>query len=94
MLLLLRTFIFLFWFSLKKILIFVVYNPLSSFLIAIRYALEQGAQAYAIDIEDAEHDAFTGNLASVQATKHQILRRNEAKFLDKDHTGLSLVVMG
>lgn len=51
------------------------------------YALEQGAQAYAIDIEDAEHDAFTGNLASVQATKHQILRRNEAKFLDKDHTG-------
>ncbi|XP_038901662.1 molybdenum cofactor sulfurase isoform X3 [Benincasa hispida] len=51
------------------------------------YALEQGAQAYAIDIEDAEHDAFTGNLVSVQATKHQILRRNEVKFLDKDHTG-------
>ena len=67
---------------------------MSNFLIAIRYALEQGAQAYAVDIEEAEHDAFTGNVASVQATKHQILTRNKAKFLDKDHTGLSLAVVG
>lgn len=67
---------------------------MTNFLIAIRYALEQGAQAYAIDIEDTERDAFTGNLSSVQVTKHHILRRNEAKFLDKDHTGLSLVVVG
>ncbi|XP_050935603.1 molybdenum cofactor sulfurase isoform X5 [Cucumis melo] len=51
------------------------------------YALEQGAQAYAVNIEEAEHDTFTGNVASVRATKHQILTRNEAKFLDKDHTG-------
>ncbi|XP_022947409.1 molybdenum cofactor sulfurase isoform X2 [Cucurbita moschata] len=57
-------------------------------VIGIReYALEQGAQAYAVDIEDTERDAFTGNIVSVQVTKHQMLRRNEAKFLAKNHTG-------
>ncbi|XP_022149605.1 molybdenum cofactor sulfurase isoform X2 [Momordica charantia] len=51
------------------------------------YALEQGAQAYAIDIEHAERDASTGNLASMHVIKHQLLRRNEAEFLDKDNIG-------
>lgn len=87
-LLLLRAFILIFHSLFEKIP-FCSYNPWKIFLIAIRYALEQGAQGYAIDIEHAERDASTGNLASMHVIKHQLLRRNEAEFLDKDNIGLS-----
>ncbi|KAG2679697.1 hypothetical protein I3760_11G063500 [Carya illinoinensis] len=50
------------------------------------YALSQGSAAFAIDIEESL-DHSRGNLMSVKVSQHQIQRRNEARFFEKEPTG-------
>ncbi|KAF5477378.1 hypothetical protein F2P56_004025 [Juglans regia] len=52
------------------------------------YALSHGSAAFAIDIEESmDHEVSRGNLMSVKVSQHQIQRRNEARFFEKEPTG-------
>ncbi|XP_015882118.3 molybdenum cofactor sulfurase isoform X1 [Ziziphus jujuba] len=53
------------------------------------YALDQGASAFAIDIEEetVHHKLSNGSAASMGALQHQVQRRNEARFPENEPTG-------
>ncbi|XP_059443756.1 molybdenum cofactor sulfurase isoform X3 [Corylus avellana] len=52
------------------------------------YALGQGAAAFAIDIEETlHHVASRSTVVPVRVSQHQIQRRSEARFLEKEPTG-------
>ncbi|THG16873.1 hypothetical protein TEA_020607 [Camellia sinensis var. sinensis] len=54
-----------------------------------RYALNKGATAFAIDIEEAAHVGvgFRSPVSSIKVLRHHIQRRNEARILAEELTG-------
>ncbi|KAI7979425.1 Molybdenum cofactor sulfurase [Camellia lanceoleosa] len=53
------------------------------------YALNKGATAFAIDIEEAAHVGvgFRSPVSSIKVLRHHIQRRNEARILEEELTG-------
>ncbi|KAF5731289.1 Molybdenum cofactor sulfurase (LOS5) (ABA3) isoform 1 [Tripterygium wilfordii] len=59
-----------------------------SALIDSRYALSQGAAAFAIDIEEELHHSGICDAHSVKMSQHLVQRRKDARSLERDPTGL------
>ncbi|KAF3438269.1 hypothetical protein FNV43_RR21030 [Rhamnella rubrinervis] len=52
------------------------------------YALDKGATALAVDVEETVHEKVSrGSAASIRVSGHQVQRRNEAKSLENEPTG-------
>ncbi|KAF5731209.1 MoCo sulfurase [Tripterygium wilfordii] len=58
-----------------------------SALIDSRYALSQGAAAFAIDIEEELHHSGICDAHSVKMSQHPVQRRKDARSLERDPTG-------
>ena len=53
-----------------------------------RYALDRGASAFAIDIEEAGHHGVSRSTSSsIKVSPHPIQRRNQARFPGEAPTG-------
>lgn len=57
-------------------------------LISVRYALSQGAAAFAIDIEESVHES-NGRVTSMRVSQRQVQRRNDAKSFQHESKGKS-----
>ena len=54
-----------------------------------RYALDRGASAFSIDIDDAGHHGggFRSTSPSIKVSQHLIQRRNQVRFPEEVPTG-------
>lgn len=56
-------------------------------LTSIRYALNQGAAAIAVDIEEDMHPGISGDTISMRISPHQVQSRKIAGLQDVEPTG-------
>ena len=62
-------------------------------LVIYRYALNQGAAAFAVDIKEAldQDGASRSTVTSVKVSQHPVQRRNEAEVLEEELPGTILI---
>lgn len=63
------------------------FNPYT--LTRFRYALNEGAAAIAVDVEEDMHPGISGDAISMRISPHQVQRRKVAGLLEGEPTGNS-----